>query len=87
MIAFHSDRFQDFAIYLMNPDGTGAVRISDPGVPDELPAWSPDGTRIAFDSGGDLYVTYLDGRGTTLVLAASAGVAHFRAGWRPVVAP
>ena len=51
-IAFHSNRdgnpTPDFDIYMMNPDGTGVVKVVDtPGV-DMLASWSPDGTRLVF---------------------------------------
>jgi Tol biopolymer transport system component len=51
-------------IYLMNADGTGVERLtSDPG--DGEPAWSPDGSRVAFvrsqGDGHDIYVMNADG--------------------------
>ena len=55
-ILFDSGREGNPGIYVMNPDG------SNPrfGV-SENPAWSPDGTRIAFDRNGDIYVMDPDG--------------------------
>lgn len=55
-------------IYLMNADGTGVERLtSDPG--DGEPAWSPDGSRVAFvRSQGDrhdIYVMNADGSEVT----------------------
>src|SRR5262245_5456435 len=36
-------------IYVMNPDGTGRHLLTEPnGYEERAPAWSPDGTRIAF---------------------------------------
>ena len=60
-------------LYVMNPDGTNAVRLATnttgrlPG--DFLPAWSPDGSRIAFTSTRngrqEIYSINADGAGLT----------------------
>ncbi len=60
-------------IYLASTDGTGAVQLSA-GPDDSEPAWSPDGSRIAFSRGGDAGGIYVMGAdGGTAVRRASAG--------------
>src|SRR5579859_3882472 len=49
-IAFASDRDGNNEIYVMNPDGSNPVRLTNNPANDTDPAWSPDGTRLAFDS-------------------------------------
>ena len=43
-----SDRDGNGEIYTMNADGIGQTRITNNPVDDVEPAWSPDGTKIAF---------------------------------------
>ncbi|MDQ3648932.1 MAG: hypothetical protein M3458_01380 [Acidobacteriota bacterium] len=60
-IAFTSDRDGNREIYVMNNDGTNQVRLTNNAGADDFPAWSPNGSRLAFlsqnASGG--YVCHL----------------------------
>jgi Tol biopolymer transport system component len=50
-LAFESNRdhvFGLYAIFLINRDGTGLVRLTDPMLNADHPVWSPDGRRLAF---------------------------------------
>jgi len=60
-IAFTSDRFGDAEIFVMNVDGTGLVNLTQLSGNDSFPNWSSDGTKITFESGGDIYVMDADG--------------------------
>ena len=66
-IAFMSNRHDErnWEIYLMNPDGKRVRRLTEHPQADGIPAWSPDGQKIAFvsfrDEPRDIYVMNPDG--------------------------
>ena len=47
---FSSATDQGHEIYVMYSNGTGLTRLTNDAAEDRNPAWSPDGTKIAFDS-------------------------------------
>lgn len=47
-IAFTSIRDGDFEVYVMNADGSKQARVTNNRDNEGRPAWSPDGSRIAF---------------------------------------
>jgi Tol biopolymer transport system component len=65
------DTWDNEEVFVMNPDGSGRTRLTDiPGNDHWPPAWSPDGTRIAFTSDGagqdgEIQVINADGSGLT----------------------
>lgn len=84
-IAFVSSRDGDYAIFGMDADGGHEGRLTDErgdlstsaGVQFQTdPAWSPDGSRIAFASARegsfDIYVMNADGTGTTRLTSTDA---------------
>jgi len=72
-IVFASNRDGNAQIYLMNADGSNQTRLTNNSTNDESPMWSPDNTRILFQSDRDnpysgaaeIYVMNSDGTAQT----------------------
>jgi YD repeat-containing protein len=72
-IAFASNRDGNSQIYWMNADGSSQTRLTNNGTNDESPRWSPDNTRILFQSDrenpfsgqAEIYVMNWDGTAQT----------------------
>ncbi|HEX6432644.1 MAG TPA: hypothetical protein VFZ87_00305, partial [Gemmatimonadales bacterium] len=75
-IAFSSNGAGLQAIFVVNPDGSGLNRLTPSGVFDREPVWSPDGARILFASGDDLYLMNRDGSARVRVVDAQGVNAH-----------
>lgn len=53
-------------LYTVNRDGTGLSRLTqDNGLDESLPDWSPDGARIAFSAGSDIWTIAPNGSAVT----------------------
>jgi Tol biopolymer transport system component len=66
-IAFVTDRDQDAEIYTANPDGSDPVNLTQTRGAEADPAYSPDGTRIAFTRANDIWVMNANGSGAVAI--------------------
>lgn len=86
----------NFEIYIMNADGSGQTRITDNPAEDWAAAWSPDGTRLAFQSlrdesahpqdcgnscNSEIYVMNIDG--SNVIRITNNETPDFSIAWRP----
>lgn len=94
-IAFVSSRESDGAIYTMDGDGSNVQRVSTPHMNFcAFPAWSPDGTRLAYVgttgnpfanvvADGQVWVSASDGAEHIQVSHAITNVAFAQPAWSP----
>ena len=79
-IVFTSTRDGNSEIYIMNPDGSEQVNLTQHRAPDYDPVWSPTGEEILFvsnrDGIADLYLMKADGMQVRKVFRRSAGREH-----------
>ena len=75
LVAFRRVGLPAYGIWTINANGTDARQVStDPqniASNDTDPAWSPDGSKIAFVRNGELHVMNADGSGRTVVVGPS----------------
>jgi Tol biopolymer transport system component len=85
-IAFESTRDSSFGqIYAMNADGTGVTRLTFTSAHDSYPVWSPDSTKILFEStrSGDVDIYVMNADGTNQTQLTSDPAVDNQATWSP----
>ena len=84
-IAFYSFRDGNEEVYVMNPDGSEQVNLTNDPAADYEPDWSPDGEQIAFvsdrEGGPHIYVMNADGTNVHPLTQGSGG--YFSPRWSP----
>jgi Tol biopolymer transport system component len=62
------------ALFIVNVDGTGLHQITPGGFCDDDGSWSPDGTQIAFEHRGSIFVVHPDGTGLAKIPLATSSL-------------
>ena len=73
-------------IYVMNADGSNAMRLAAMPGEDQSPAWSPDGTRLAFsheEPAGVRHLYVMNADGSDLHAVTSGDLRDYASAWSP----
>jgi len=60
-VAYLSKKSGNYDIWIMDPNGSNSVRLTDVPSDEGAPSWSPDGTTIVYSSDGDIRTINRDG--------------------------
>jgi Tol biopolymer transport system component len=84
-IVFGSTRDSNPEIYVMDPNGSNLVRLTNNPAADGQPVWSPDGTKIAFatdrDGNDEIYV--MNANGSLQVNLTNNAASDLTPAWSP----
>ena len=86
-IAFESSRNSNQDIYVMDADGANTTRLTNNPASDFGPAWSPDGTKIAFVSSregfGNDEIFQMDADGSNPIRLTNDSAGDYDPAWSP----
>jgi TolB protein len=84
------NHFKTAEIWSMNPDGSGRIRLTFNDEEERAPAWSPDGTKIAFscralwlNSGTDFEICLMDADGSNVTALTDNTTSELTVNWTP----
>ena len=81
LVAFFSNAVNLGAIFVVSPNGTGLRNLTPAGAFEYNPVWSPDGRRLLFAKGGDLWVMDAQGGGRLKLADGQSSIEQQR--WSP----